>query len=300
MTKQQTFGRSRPSIAYELEYRRALEKLIAEMSKDVQETIQTFLDNNVAMDSREVRLQQIMKALRQKWYRVFEKRGRELARWFAEKTDKRTMSQIMRKFRQVGFTLQPHYTKEQKAIISDIINANVQMIKSIPQVYLREVQQAVNASFIAGGNLQTLTKELKPHVARAVKSEAAAYAKSIKETEGITPRWKQNRRKKWLQHLIETMDKRTKERTILLARDQSNKVTQTYAVVNAQALGANKGRWIHVPGKYSSRETHIHMDKKQFDLNVGLYDSDVGRYVKPGELPYCNCQFSVLMPGFDD
>ena len=300
MTKQKTFGRSRPSIAYELEYRRALDKLIAEMSKDVKETIQTFLDNNVAMDSREVRLQQIMKALRQKWYSIFEKRGRELARWFAEKTDKRTMTQIMRKFKEVGFTLQPHYSKEQKQLISDIISENVALIKSIPQVYLREVQQSVNASFIAGGDLQKLTKELKPHVARAVKSEAAAYARMVKETEAATPRWKQNQRKKWLQHLIETIDQRTKERTNLLARDQSNKVTQTYAVVNAQAVGATKGKWIHVPGKYSSRITHIHMDGKVFDLNAGLYDNDVGKYVKPGELPYCQCQFSVLLPGFDE
>ena len=153
------------------------------MSKDVEEAIQTFLDNNVAMDSREVRLQQIMKALRQKWYSIFEKRGRELARWFAEKTDKRTMTQIMRKFKEVGFTLQPHYSKEQKQLISDIISENVALIKSIPQVYLREVQQSVNASFIAGGDLQKLTKELKPHVARAVRGEAAAYAKMIKETE---------------------------------------------------------------------------------------------------------------------
>ena len=300
MTKQKTFGRSRPSIAYELEYRRALDKLIAEMSKDVEETIQTFLDNNVAMDSREVRLQQIMKALRQKWYSIFEKRGRELARWFAEKTDKRTMTQIMRKFKEVGFTLQPHYSKEQKQLISDIISENVALIKSIPQVYLREVQQSVNASFIAGGDLQKLTKELKPHVARAVRGEAAAYAKMIKETESITPRWKQNQRKKWLQHLIETIDQRTKERTNLLARDQSNKVTQTYAVINAQSVGATKGKWIHVPGKYSSRITHIHMDGKVFDLNAGLYDNDVGKYVKPGELPYCQCQFSVLLPGFDE
>lgn len=31
--KQQTFGRSRPSIAWELQYRRVLEELIAKMQK---------------------------------------------------------------------------------------------------------------------------------------------------------------------------------------------------------------------------------------------------------------------------
>lgn len=43
MSKQKTFGRSRPSIANELKFRRELEALIEEMQKDVQKELDAYL-----------------------------------------------------------------------------------------------------------------------------------------------------------------------------------------------------------------------------------------------------------------
>lgn len=85
-----------------------------------------------------------------------------------------------------------------------------------------------------------------------------------------------------------------------LARRECNAATQAMAMANARACGITKARWIHVPGKYSSRETHIKFDRKEFNLTEGLYDPDVGKLVKPGELPYCACQFQIIAPGFND
>ena len=99
--KQQTFGRSRPSIAWELQYRRVLEELIAKMQKDVEQEITQYYNNELVTDAASVRWVQIMKALRQKWYREFDVKARELAKWFADKTDKRTMAQIQRKLKEV-------------------------------------------------------------------------------------------------------------------------------------------------------------------------------------------------------
>ena len=78
------------------------------------------------------------------------------------------------------------------------------------------------------------------------------------------------------------------------------KATQKFMAQSAMELGATKGRWIHVPGMKSSRETHQAFDGQTFDLTVGLFDEDVGINVLPGDLPYCMCQFEVLMPGFED
>lgn len=261
MTKQKNFGRSRPSIAYELEYRRELQKLLAEMQKDVQEQLETYF-SNTANDGALSLWVDIFKHLREKWYRRFEVRGREIAKWLADKTKKRTDAQILRKLKENGFTLTPHYTGEENALISQIIANNVAMIKSIPQSYLGEVQEAVSYSFKRGYDSERLYKRLKDIIGR----------------------------------VNENSDNRAK----LIARDQLQKATQQLAIVSAKEYGATKARWIHVPGKYSSRRTHIDMDGKVFDLNVGLYDSDVGRDVKPGELIYCQCQMSILLPGFDD
>ena len=261
MTKQKTFGRSRPSIAYELEYRRELQKLLKEMQKDVQEQLEAYF-SDTANDGALSLWVDIFKRLREKWYKRFEVRGREIAKWLADKTKKRTDAQILRKLKENGFTLTPHYTGEENALINEIIANNVAMIKSIPQSYLGEVQEAVSYSFKRGYDSERLYKRLKDIIGR--------------------------------------VNENSDNRAQLIARDQMQKATQDFAIASAKEYGATKGRWIHVPGRYSSRITHVHMDGEVFDLNVGLYDSDVRRNVKPGELPYCMCQFEVLMPGFDD
>ena len=53
----------------------------------------------------------------------------------------------------------------------------------------------------------------------------------------------------------------------------SDTVCVPVSYTHLKEYGATKGRWIHVPGRYSSRITHVHMDGEVFDLNVGLYDS---------------------------
>lgn len=249
-------GVSRPSIAYELKYRRQLEAVVAAMNADVLKELQSY-QSKYAYDSAGP-LVTLFSKLRDKWYKRFDKIGRELALWFADATDRRTKSQIRKKLREVGWTLKPSYTDEQKKLISEIVKSNVDMIRTIPQKYLAGIQEVITQSFIEGGNMERMTK------------------------------------------IIERAGRVSNNRAALIARDQTNKATQQLFTANAEAYGATKGRWIHVPGKYSSRPTHEIMDKMVFNLKDGLYDASVGRRVKPGELIYCNCQFEVLMPGFDN
>lgn len=91
----------------------------------------------------------------------------------------------------------------------------------------------------------------------------------------------------------------SKRRAALIARDQANKITNELAVQRSLAVGVTRGIWQHVPGTYSSRKTHLAMDGQEFDLTQGLYDSDVGRFVKPGELIACNCRYMAVIPGID-
>lgn len=261
MSNQQTFGRSRPDKSFEIKYRQQLQDLLDEMQKDVKKELTAYLKRNVAQDTVSDTWAQVMKFLRQKWYKRYDEKSREFARWITDKTRKRTAAQVMCKLKQMGMTLKPRYSKQDKEIIKQITDNNVALIKSIPQQYLYTVQQAVNNAFVTGFDMQSLTEEIDK--------------------------------------IMEPLDAKSNNKTALLARDQINKTTQQFAIFEAKAVGATKGRWIHVPGKYSSRITHIKMNGKVFNLDDGLYDSDVHKNVKPGELVYCNCQFSVLIPGFD-
>lgn len=66
--------------------------------------------------------------------------------------------------------------------------------------------------------------------------------------------------------------------------------------LNMIDLGFERATWIHVPGEFTSRETHIKFNNEVFDLNVGLYDEDVHRNVFPGELWWCRCVMRGIIP----
>ena len=86
------------------------------------------------------------------------------------------------------------------------------------------------------------------------------------------------------------------ERAKRVALDQSCKLNQFIQVENCKALGITEGVWIHVPGMFTSRETHRAMHGKRFNLQTGMYDSAVDAYVFPAQLPYCRCIYRPVLP----
>lgn len=87
-----------------------------------------------------------------------------------------------------------------------------------------------------------------------------------------------------------------KDRASRVAIDQTNKITQGILRANDEDLGVTEGIWIHVPGQYTSRSTHKAMHGKRFKISEGLYDSDVGKYVVPGQCPFCRCIYRPVLP----
>ena len=252
-----TFGRTIPNVGYEARFRREMKRMIKAMHKDtVAEISQNF--NTLAKDAP-LTLTSIMAMLREKWYKVFQKKAREMARWLVSTVGKRSRSMIMQQLKKIDFVITPQYSVKQKELIASMVEEATELIKSIPQKYLRNVQETVRDSFESGGDMHTIKERIKDK--------------------------------------IDLPEKQAERRAELIAKDQVNKVTQNFAVEEAKAVGATKGEWIHVAGEFSSRITHVHMDGKTFDLDVGMFDEEVGEYVKPGQLPYCMCQFQAIFPG---
>ena len=99
--------------------------------------------------------------------------------------------------------------------------------------------------------------------------------------------------------LVESISKDfgvTERRANLIARDQVLKATQSMAQATDKELGITEGIWIHVPGRKSSRPTHVKMDGKRFTLTTGLWDSAVNKWVKTGELINCCCKYRPVVP----
>lgn len=70
----------------------------------------------------------------------------------------------------------------------------------------------------------------------------------------------------------------------IIARDQTNKAMQAISRARSLEAGIQEATWVHIPGAKMSRETHKHFDGKKFDLNKGMYDPDVGKFIMPESL----------------
>ena len=255
-----TFGRMYPNAGYQAKFRREIRRLIKAMRIDTQRELKA-LSGELIQDAP-ITLTEIMARLRLRWYKIFEKRAREMSRWLVETVKKRTRKDIMNQLKKIGMALEPHYTDTQDKMFSVFVEETTSLIKTIPQKFLRTVQDEIREA--------------------AEKGDRAAI-KELIENEFDSP-------------LVKTTEQ-AERRAELIAQDQVQKVTQEYARENAKAYGATKAEWIHIPGEKSSRITHIEMDGKEFDIDVGLYDSDVGEYVKPAQLIYCRCTQAFIFPG---
>ncbi len=98
-----------------------------------------------------------------------------------------------------------------------------------------------------------------------------------------------------IQKVLSTFKDFDANRASRVALDQSTKINQQIQRDNAEDLGITRAVWVHVPGQYTSRETHIKMNGKKFDINQGLYDPAAKKYVQPGELPYCRCIMRLVV-----
>lgn len=99
-------------------------------------------------------------------------------------------------------------------------------------------------------------------------------------------------------HIVETLEATkgfTEKRARRVAIDQTSKISQKILQKNCEGIGIKRGVWIHVPGQYSSRPTHIGMNGKTFNLAEGLYDKAVDKKVMPGELYWCRCTFRPVI-----
>lgn len=88
-----------------------------------------------------------------------------------------------------------------------------------------------------------------------------------------------------------------RKRAAFIARDQNRKATAALNKARNVELGLTKAEWLHSGGGKTPRHTHVKMNGKIFDVREGLYDSDEGRNVMPGELINCRCQYRTVLEG---
>lgn len=155
----------RPSAGVEAAYSKALTDLVEEMAASVDYWVQANyrkIEPQVAQDASPASvLQGIMNKLTARWRTRFNEIADELARRFVKQAQGHADRQLNFDLQRNGFAIKFRPTAEMRQAAALSAAENVTLIKSIPEQYLSQVEGAVMRSALRGGDLGSLTQELK-------------------------------------------------------------------------------------------------------------------------------------------
>jgi SPP1 gp7 family putative phage head morphogenesis protein len=192
-----------------------------------------------------------------KWTLKLDKLSLDLSRKFATKSFNTTQIQMKAAFAEAGFTVAFKPTPGSVAAYQAVAAEQVNLIKSIPAQYLKDVQSKVWSSVMKGADMHALSDDLH-------------------KTYGVT-----------------------RDRAAFIARDQTAKSKAIIEKTRRQEIGITEAVWMHSSGGKVPRKTHIRMDGKPYPISQGMWDSDEGKYVLPGELINCRCTSKAILPFVD-
>lgn len=250
-----------PNAGITAAYRKKLDALIEEMAASVDYWLQASYKANEPLAQDELPASALRAAIRKltaRWQRRFNEAAPKLADYFATAVEKRSSTALKNILKDAGFTVEFKLTAAQRDIINATVNQNVQLIKSIPQQFLGQVEQSVMRSVQTGRDLGTLSKELQDHF--GVSKRRAAFISRSQNNLA----------------------------TAALTRSRQVELGITEAIW-MHSGGGKEPRKSHLAAGRS---------KTKYDVKVGWYDPEVGKNIFPGELPNCRCVSLAVVKGF--
>lgn len=249
----------RPNKGIEMDYRKKLAALIARMQKEAQREILRAYQGEEAQIAADAVLANVLyrlvRGLRDKYQKLFNKKARSLSLWFVNSVDRYTevaLKGALRHYQSEKFQQELsdlgllHDFKRTPALtnaVQSFVHENVNLIKSIPEKYFTEVEGMVMRGIRDGKPFNWVNDEM-----------AKRY--------GITTR-----------------------RAVMIARDQNHKATEQLNRTRQLGLGVKRGMWQHATGVKEPRHSHERANGKIFDLDKGLKVD--GEFIFPGEKINC-------------
>ena len=171
-------------------------------------------------------------------------------------------------------------------------------------------QQATQTAMMAAFKKSGFTVKFAPtrksiEAYKAVAAENIGLIKSIAQkyhSDVQVQVWESVKRGGDLKTISEKLERTygiTRRRAALIARDQTSKAKAVMEAVRHQELGIKQAIWMHSHAGKEPRPTHVKMNSKLYDLSKGMWDSDEGEYVHPGQLINCRCTMRPFIPGFE-
>lgn len=187
----------RPNAGNREQYARKLQALVRAMATDVAKTIKDVYRKNeplIASDAKAKtpaqRLQEAIKELRKVWIGKIDKQAESLALWFLDKTSAsvdRAQNSAARDSGFDGFDIKFYKGSVNDDVFQALVNENVNLIKSIPQKYLTDVEGLVMRSITAGRDVSQLQDDLSERYAITKRrAEFIARDQNQKATEALS------------------------------------------------------------------------------------------------------------------
>ena len=258
-----------PNVGIASGYRKKLEELVKEMAGSFDYWLKASYKKNepiIAQDATPAReLQEAVEKLARRWQGRFDEAAPLLARYFAKAAYRRNTDELMAILKRAGFSVQFKMTPAMRDIFHATVEANVQLIKSIPSEYLTQVQGSVMRSVQAGRDLGALAKDLEEHFGVS-KRRAANIALS--------------------QNNLATSSMTAARQTEL----GINKATWLHS------HGGKEPRRTHVANSGKPYDpAKGWYDPEAYRVKGGGFR---GEWILPGQLPGCKCVSASIIKGF--
>ena len=180
----------RPNAGVAVAYQRKIEYLIDQMHRSANHWITDCYYRNeprithLAQDAAPAdELTRVIRLLRRRWLRKFDRAAQELAKYFAKAVKDRNDAELKKILRKSGMVVDFQISQSIRDALKAIVAENVSLIKSIPEQYLGQVEGMVMRSVVAGGDLATLTKGLqKRYSITRKRAELIAHDQNSKAT----------------------------------------------------------------------------------------------------------------------
>ncbi len=206
--KPKTLAAVHPNAGLTQEYQRRLDRLLGEMHRSISyfvlraysgkppEMAQDAPDGSAGMSPARF-LEQRMRELGKRWLSRFDDAAPELAKYFAKAAADRSDVALKDSLRRAGISVKFRMTREVNDIAQASVAENVNLIRSIAQQHMTQVQTLVMSSVQTGRDIGTLAKALQDQygvtrrraalIARDQNSKATAAITRARQIElGIT------------------------------------------------------------------------------------------------------------------
>ena len=192
---------TRPNIGIELQYQRAIDAMIDRMQRDVVRTIMSkYKRQPPKMASDELpasALRDEMDKLSREWLKKFDDFAQERGKSFSKSAINAADRSFATNLKKIGFTIKFQMTPAAQDILRATITEQVNLIKSIPQEYLTDVQGIVMRGVQNGRDSAVIFNELTKNfgvskrraslIARDQNNKAtAAITRARQEEIGVT------------------------------------------------------------------------------------------------------------------